>query len=78
MEACHAAPGSELLPSESRQSVGTLQGSRLQPWSWVPSKLRHSKIVKIQVSWKVLSSTIVGTVIEDNQSRWGQRYTGDK
>jgi hypothetical protein len=66
VEACHAALGSELLPSEPRQSVGTLQGSRLQPWDWVPSKLRNSRAVKIQIPWKVLFSTVVGTVIEDN------------
>lgn len=31
MEACHAALGSELLPSEPRQSVGTLQGADSSP-----------------------------------------------
>lgn len=56
MEAGHAALLCELLLSEPRQSVETMQGSRLQPW--VPSKLRHRRTVK------VLSPSVVGTVIK--------------
>lgn len=56
---CHDALGFQLLQSEPRLGVGV---SAREPWVWDPSKFRHNRIVKIQMNWKVLSPTIVGTV----------------